>query len=406
MLHSYLPKDAEACLQSRDVVFLGDSVTRKLFFQFANLVDNKLATAPPDDDQKHSDHHLHASSGSRLTFYWDPFLNSSSLDEVLSGRDLDEYPLGSPSFNRPSLLVLGSGLWYLRYANTSGGLPAWESNTEALLDRIYQSRLKPADEIVVLPIEDLVAYKLSDERASTMLPSDRDAMNSELFHRIHSSPSPLFSFLTPSPPENSVSLPLVFNDMLDPSQTDDGLHFSDPLVRTQANLLLNLRCNDQLPKVFPLDKTCCRHYPWPSLLHAIILTVVILWGPCTWFLARRKGMLLSNLCPSNLFSLLLEGRPLLTPPYVDDNQFPALIVSGATAVIYFADRTWFWLKEQKQFDPWAFGFLNLLFLAVGLATVKRGDKDLGFLNREQTDEWKGWMQSEFIHGRTFQRLRL
>lgn len=72
-------------------------------------------------------------------------------------------------------------------------------------------------------------------------------------------------------------------------------------------------------------------------------------------------------------------------------------MSGALAVIYMADRSWFWLKEQKQFDPWAFGFLNVFFLAIGLATVKRADKDLGFLNREQTDEWKGWMQSEFIY---------
>lgn len=57
-----------------------------------------------------------------------------------------------------------------------------------------------------------------------------------------------------------------------------------------------------------------------------------------------------------------------------------------------ADRTSFWLKEQKQFDPWTFAFLNLLCLVAGLATMKRADKDLGFLNREQTDEWKGWMQ--------------
>ena len=61
-----------------------------------------------------------------------------------------------------------------------------------------------------------------------------------------------------------------------------------------------------------------------------------------------------------------------------------------------ADRTGFWLKEQRQFEPWSFGCLLLASLAVGLATVKRADKDMGFLNRDQTDEWKGWMQSKHL----------
>jgi len=62
-------------------------------------------------------------------------------------------------------------------------------------------------------------------------------------------------------------------------------------------------------------------------------------------------------------------------------------------IIYFADRTGLWFKEQKQFNPWVFAFLSFASLSVGLATVRRGDKDLGFLNRDQSDEWKGWMQS-------------
>jgi len=63
--------------------------------------------------------------------------------------------------------------------------------------------------------------------------------------------------------------------------------------------------------------------------------------------------------------------------------------------MYLADRTTIWDKEQKQYDPWVVGGWMVFSLALGLATVKKADKDLGFLNREQTDEWKGWMQSTF-----------
>lgn len=75
---------------------------------------------------------------------------------------------------------------------------------------------------------------------------------------------------------------------------------------------------------------------------------------------------------------------------------PAVAISASIAAIYLADRTGFWLKAQKQFNPYTFTFLSVLSLAVGLLTMKRSDNDLGFLNRDQTDEWKGWMQSMLI----------
>lgn len=49
-----------------------------------------------------------------------------------------------------------------------------------------------------------------------------------------------------------------------------------------------------------------------------------------------------------------------------------------------------------QFDPWIFGALCVIILA--LATILCAEK-VGVLNRDQTDEWKEWMQSNAVaHG--------
>ncbi|EIW64341.1 Cas1p-domain-containing protein [Trametes versicolor FP-101664 SS1] len=373
MLYQYKPADVASCMASKRVVFVGDSVTRQLFFQFAHVLDPSLPTAPPDDEQKHADYrYISSKSDVQLQFFWDPYLNSTHTHALLHPSARDALPS-----NTPALLVFGSGLWYLRYAD-SGGLPAWEAKMESTLAALTQVPYPLADVVAVLPVEDVVPSKLSRERAASMQASDIDAMNSDLLHRISppASRDP-FAFL-PGPsrgrPGLPIALPLVFNTMLHPSQTEDGLHFSDLVVSMQAQMLLNLRCNDILPKTFPLDKTCCRRYPWPSVLHLLVLAGAFLWAPANWLIARR-------------FSPQSSGMPLIR-----DDEVSGLALSFAAALIYVADRTGFWLKEQKQFDPWTFGFLALLSLAAGLLSVKRADNDLGFLNREQTDEWKGWMQ--------------
>ncbi|KAG6912037.1 hypothetical protein DXG01_000285 [Tephrocybe rancida] len=317
MLYHYNTPQATVCLDSKPVIFIGDSVTRALFFQLAHILDPSLPAAA-NDGEKHVDHILTTKNGSEVSFFWDPFLNSThTFDLVQSARD---------DVHRPALLVLGSGLWYLRYSNSSGGLPAWEANMEHILAEVAKSPVKPADNVVILPVEQVVPSKLNQDRADSLRLSDIDAMNSDLSHRINPSSSGLLFSGKPAYP---VSLPLVFNELLAPSETDDGLHFSELVVKTQATILLNLRCS-------------------------------------------KKSF------------------------WAKDAQRPALVFSVGVALVFFADRSGLWLKEQKQFNAWTFSFLSLVALLVGFATIKRSDKDLGFLNREQTDEWKGWMQTSYL----------
>ncbi|KAG9104611.1 hypothetical protein FRC06_000757 [Ceratobasidium sp. 370] len=373
MVHAYKTNDVTTCLASQRVVFFGDSITRQLYYTFAHAADPSLPSGPPSDDKKHQDVTLRTKGGTSILFYWDPFLNGTDTANILGSKDKDRA-------KRPAMAVFGSGLWYLRHRD-SGGIAAWEAMIDQSYSIISQNAENIADQIVWLPVETPVPSKLSAERSATIHPSDVEAMNADLVHRV-TPPPPSFSFsseyVVPSKPSKRkvpVSLPIAFNLMLDDSQTSDGIHFSASVLKAQANLLLNLRCNDILPKHFPLDKTCCRSYPTPPFLEIMVILVLVSWGPLGRAIAKR-----------NTSGSLAPFFPS------EEAVMPMFIFGVAAALLFFADRTGIWLKEQKQFDPWAFGGLSLLALVAGLATMKRADKDLGFLNREQTDEWKGWMQ--------------
>src|SRR6266545_3361153 len=279
MLYAYREAETASCLQSKEITFVGDSVTRKLFFAFATSLDKSLHQPTLERTKKHSDHDLRTRYGTKLKFAWDPFLNTTYTKRLLASKTKSALQNDSTQAPVPGMLVLGSGLWYLRYSNTSGGISAWESNMESIFD-ILVDLPKPADEIVILPVEHIVTSKLSTERASTMHPSDVEAMNSDLFHRINP-PTANHGLFSDSPPASTipVSLPLVFNKMLDESLTEDGLHFSDTLLRVQARILLNLHCNKVMPKSFPFNKICCNRYPSPSLPHMAVLVCIFLIGP-------------------------------------------------------------------------------------------------------------------------------
>ncbi|RXK40330.1 O-acetyltransferase [Tremella mesenterica] len=411
----------------RQVLFIGDSSVRLLYFSTVRLLDQGIGNVPQGwetESEKHTDRRIvlpNTEGAVEMEFWWDPYLNSTRTRHWVSGGTT------TPS----SLLVLGSGLWYLRNPS-SGGLAQWGSMVHDTFEHLknhqgspqtallspwddmelgsgvtlpgllpykqmeldersfHPSPLTPrssppstrsqsherekdsrgewedfalADAVFFLPVTEPVHSLLAPERAETILHTDVDAMNADLYARL----------AHPDPPP--VIIPSVFNRLLVEGETEDGLHFSSKIVKKQAELLLAWRCNDVMRKGVP-EGTCCRRYSWVRPVQGLIVVFLSLWVPLGTVLA-------SKLPPhSSLFRFL--------PP-------PSIAISLSTfglaiGYLFMADRTTVFLKEGKDFDPWIFASLIIAFLVIGLATMKNRGKDLGFLNREITDEWKGWMQ--------------
>ncbi|KAG0149728.1 hypothetical protein CROQUDRAFT_104872 [Cronartium quercuum f. sp. fusiforme G11] len=357
MLHSYKPKEVTECFRGRRVVFIGDSVTRGLYYGALRSVNTSITQ---EDQPKHSDRVLQTAGGVEWAFYWDPFLNTSNWNHILSDSPIA--PTGK--LHKPALLVVGSGLWFLRHTVP---LEAWRAKADKLFEASLDRQNIIADEIVFLPVEMPVIEKLSSERRNIKL-EHVIQMNTYALQKLDSDPA------------YQIAIPSVNNLMTvgAEAETTDGLHYSEKFMSMQARVLLNMRCNDVLVKKFPFDKTCCSEYPKPNWIQWLFIIVLLVWAPIGLYLDQHPST-----TPSNWTRFF--------PPSI--YLMPLTVFGYSIVLIFLADRTSLFTKEQKQFDGWIFALLNLLALAVGVVTYQVSDKgDLGLLNREQTDEWKGWMQ--------------
>ncbi|KAI7856938.1 10 TM acyl transferase domain found in Cas1p-domain-containing protein [Circinella umbellata] len=342
MMHTYKPDEISSCLQHARILYVGDSIAREQFFSFARLIRDDIETAGP----KHVDRKYEFNDqGLIFEFWWDPYLNASRTSAMLKTTD--------PTI-QPSLLVMGSGAWYMRYLDEDTYREDWQDAMDRIFDAVQRSS-RVADAVILAPVEIPDYSLLSPEREETMSINKIDSMNAYLESKLASS--------TPLTP---MTIPFVWNDVSSTATnvTEDGLHFKQPVTAMQVQLALNYRCNDQLSKHFPMDSTCCYHYPIPKWYQCIFFIFFLIWAPIGLYISTNESIL------------------------------NAVFIFGLGVIyMYFGDRTQLFGKAQKDFDAIVFGALLFISLVAGILTLKvKKEGDQGFLNRDQTDEWKGWMQ--------------
>ena len=73
-----------------------------------------------------------------------------------------------------------------------------------------------------------------------------------------------------------------------------------------------------------------------------------------------------------------------------------IFITGCIIILtYIFENHWFFEHSQKEYSRDLFMFVLIIFFAYAIYTVKP-IQDLTLLGREQTEEWKGWMQFIFL----------
>lgn len=164
-----------------------------------------------------------------------------------------------------------------------------------------------------------------------------------------------------------------------------GLHILDSIPDRQADILLNKRCNLGAAKIgFPYNRTCCSLYPLqvPSQIILVILGAIVLH-----------------------FNSHIPKATLGANQFSPNTGTDVCIFFFATLNCYQTDRLLTFEKANKQYYPHEFLGVCLLSAMIGRASVRKNTdrvplsrsdvedtRDSGFLSRNQTEEWKGWMQ--------------
>ena len=377
IFHDYgSPPELSACLATRETIFLGDSITREVFLAMARKLD-KNAERKINLTDKHQDLEFNA-TGVSLRFVWDPFMNSTFLRQLLESF-LPQHE--SHHVIRPGILFVGGGLWHARYSQ-GPPLPAYKKS----IDMVSSSRSNISlngksidpwfsgfrnlnqDLLLLSPVEVPSYRRLSEDRYSTMTPDRIDSLNEYLRH---------------ISTENGTNV-LWSYSLLSLEDTDvesDGLHRVPEISNVKAEILLNLRCNGLLSArgYTSFRGTCCSNYYTPILLERFLLVVAGLLFPLTAiFLAR-------NQCSTSIRS--------------------ASIFTSAVAFCFLTDRTQIFDKVSKRFVSTEFMLMICIVFVLGFVSIRSSRvpsqapdgalsaKDgQSFLSRDQTDEWKGWMQ--------------
>ncbi|ROT41954.1 Cas1p-domain-containing protein [Sodiomyces alkalinus F11] len=413
LLHQYSSEDIRQCFQGRYALFGGDSTTRQVAFGLGRLLERDEAVW----QHKHMDIHRSFNltyHGVQIQQHWNPYLKIAGEEPYeafgeqveLIGREHKNPPTSFDDQEGPALVMLGVGAWFTKPSNGYEDPVEAEAETmRNVSDAIGNRRdwlrepMHPIDGIgnQVFFAPPSGPYYTGDDAEKR---KERLAMGSKV--------KEIQNWMATDISEGDYNLDLAWalagtvedqNDtFVDPHGT--GFHVTDGVAETKANILLNLRCNAVLDRIqgYPYTRTCCTDYGNKNLTQTILVAA---------------GMIYLTACvlfdTANLV-VTRQGKPRVGWSWLgmDTGAFVMAVL-----MCFYADRTQLFAKKEKNWSWTDFIVFSVPSIILALITIRKSkpppprrggadnpaavdptkQADQPFLSREQTDEWKGWMQA-------------
>ncbi|XP_075443441.1 N-acetylneuraminate (7)9-O-acetyltransferase isoform X2 [Ascaphus truei] len=372
MTHKYKTSEAKTCLADQHITFVGDSRIRQLFYAFVKILNplvkeegNKHANIPFEDK----------TAALKVDFQWYPEVNSSMKQYFQSLRE--------SLTSKPHMILAGAATWSIKMNNGSAeSLAQYKVNMTQVAPVLEQ--LTDVSDVYWI-LQDPVHEQLLRESRKMITNERIDAYNQVAVGVLNGTSRNSKSKIKMFSVSKLISEETIMESL-------DGLHLPESSRDISAMVLMNAYCNKIIR---PIDGSCCQPIPPLTIIQklaACFFTLSIVGYASLTLIQRNKHRKNNKLCTD--LESGEEKKPATATPVASCPEI--LLVSFCKlglimAYFYFCDRANLFMKENKFYTHSSF-FIPLIYILVLGVFYIENTRETKFLNREQTDEWKGWMQ--------------
>ncbi|XP_070643606.1 N-acetylneuraminate (7)9-O-acetyltransferase isoform X6 [Bos indicus] len=370
MMHKYKISEAKNCLVDKHIAFIGDSRIRQLFYSFVKIINPQFK----EEGNKHENIPFEDKIASvKVDFLWHPEVNGSMKQCIKVWTE--------DSVAKPHVIVAGAATWSIKIHNGSNeALSQYKMNITSIAP-LLEKLAKTSDVYWVL--QDPVYEDLLSENRKMITNEKIDAYNEAAVSILNSSTRNSKSHVKVFSVSKLIAQETIMESL-------DGLHLPESSRETSAMILMNVYCNKILK---PVDGSCCQPRPPLTLIQklaACFFTLSIV-GYLIFYIIHRNAHRKNKPCTD--LESGEEKKNIINPPVSPLEIFLQSFCKLGLIMAYFymCDRANLFMKENKFYTHSTF-FIPIIYILVLGVFYNENTKETKVLNREQTDEWKGWMQ--------------